>query len=136
MGYTFFFTWEVSLMEWLQAHIGSTGVSFISNFSLFGEEIPLILIVGFFYWSYNKQMGRSIGLIAIMGLIWNTMIKNIVLRRRPYFDHKNIKILRVVDPSADIPAEQGTDYTGPESGEKIVGGGGRDATLGFRIVLR
>lgn len=47
-------------------------------------------------------MGRSIGLIAIMGLIWNTMIKNIVLRRRPYFDHKNIKILRVVDPSADI----------------------------------
>ena len=81
-------------------------------------------------------MGRSIGLIAIMGLIWNTMIKNIVLRRRPYFDHKNIKILRVVYPSADIPAEQGTDYTGPESGEKIVGGGGRDATLGFRIVLR
>jgi formylglycine-generating enzyme required for sulfatase activity len=58
----------------------------------------------------------------------------------------------------DIPAEQGTDYAGPESGEKIVGGGGcfssepytctsayhgrekehngRDATLGFRIVLR
>lgn len=102
MGTTFFFTWEVSLMEWLQTHIGSTGISFISNFSLFGEELPLILIVGFFYWSYDKKMGRSIGLIAIMGLIWNTMIKNIVLRRRPYFDHKNIKILRVVDPSADI----------------------------------
>ena len=101
-GNTFFFTWEVSLMEWLQAHIGNTGISFISNFSLFGEELPLILIVGFLYWSYDKKMGRSVGLIAIMGLIWNTMIKNIVLRRRPYFDHKNIKILRVVDPSADI----------------------------------
>ncbi|MDY6347231.1 MAG: SUMF1/EgtB/PvdO family nonheme iron enzyme [Bacteroidales bacterium] len=59
---------------------------------------------------------------------------------------------------ADIPAVQGTDYAGPESGEKIVGCGGcfnsepytctysyhgreiqhngRDATLGFRIVLR
>ena len=59
---------------------------------------------------------------------------------------------------ADIPAEQGTDYTGPETGEKIVGCGGcydsepytctsayhgrekehngRDATVGFRIVLR
>ena len=58
----------------------------------------------------------------------------------------------------DLPAAQGTNYTGPESGEKIVGGGGcydsapytctsayhgrekehngRDATLGFRIVLR
>ena len=102
MGTTFFFTWEVSLMKWLQSNISSTGISFISNFSLFGEELPLILIVGFLYWSYDKKMGRSVGLIAIMGLIWNTMIKNIVLRRRPYFDHKNIKILRVVDPSADI----------------------------------
>ena len=59
---------------------------------------------------------------------------------------------------AVLPAEQGTDYAGPESGNVIVGGGGcydsepytctsayhgrekqhngRDATLGFRIVLR
>jgi len=44
---------------------------------------------------------------------------------------------------ADIPADQGTDYAGPESGEKIVGcydseiqHNGRNATLGFRIVLR
>lgn len=112
-GSTFFFTWEVNLMEWLQSHIGSTVISFISCFSLFGEELPLILIVGFFYWSYNKKMGRSIGLIAIMGLIWNTMIKNIVLRRRPYFDHKNIKILRIVDPSADIYDISAQGYSCP-----------------------
>ncbi|MBQ2187153.1 MAG: SUMF1/EgtB/PvdO family nonheme iron enzyme [Bacteroidales bacterium] len=59
---------------------------------------------------------------------------------------------------ADLPANQGTDYTGPESGEVIVGCGGcyesesyactsayhgreiehngRNATVGFRIVLR
>jgi len=59
---------------------------------------------------------------------------------------------------ADLPANQGTDYTGPVSGNRIVGCGGcyssepltcrysyhgreiehngRDATLGFRIVLR
>ena len=59
---------------------------------------------------------------------------------------------------ADIPADQGTDYAGPESGKIIVGCGGcynsepytctysyhgreiehngRDATVGFRIVLR
>ena len=61
-GHTFFFVWEVALMEWLQAHIGSAGISFISLFSLFGEELPLILIVCFVYWSYDKKMGRSIGL--------------------------------------------------------------------------
>jgi hypothetical protein len=42
------------------------------------------------------------GLSAIMGLTWNTMAKNVALRRRPYFDHEGIKILRVVEPQADI----------------------------------
>jgi len=89
-------------MEWLQTHISDAGISFMSFFSLFGEELPLILIVGFVYWSYDKKLGRKVGLIAIMGLIWNTMIKNIVMRRRPYFDHENINILRIVEPEADI----------------------------------
>lgn len=101
-GNTFFFGWEVTLIEWLQAHIGSVGISIISFFSMFGEELLLILIVGFVYWSYDKKLGRMMGLSAIMGLAWNTMAKNIALRRRPYFDHKNIQILRVVEPEADI----------------------------------
>ena len=101
-GNTFYFPWEETLMEWLQAHIGGAWISIISRFSLFGEELPLILIVGFLYWSYDKQLGRKVGLIAIMGLTWNTMIKNIVMRRRPYFDHENINILRIVEPEADI----------------------------------
>ena len=102
IGNTFYFQWEVFLMEWLQANISSTGISIISFFSMFGEELFLILVVGFVYWSYDKKLGRLIGMSAIMGLIWNTMIKNIALRRRPYFDHENINILRVVDPEADI----------------------------------
>ena len=101
-GNTFFFPWEVNLMEWLQSHISGAGISVISLFSMFGEELLLILILGFAYWSYDKKLGRTMGLSAIMGLIWNTMVKNIVLRRRPYFDHEAIKILRVVEPEADI----------------------------------
>lgn len=101
-GTTFFFPWEVSLMEWLQARIGSGLMSIISLFSMFGEEMMLILILGFVYWSYDKKLGRTMGLSAIMGLTWNTMAKNIILRRRPYFDHERIKILRVVEPGADI----------------------------------
>ena len=101
-GNTFFFPWEVSLMEWLQTHIGSAGISILSFFSMFGEELMLILIVGFVYWSYDKKLGRTVGLTSIMGFAWNTIAKNIALRRRPYFDHKNIKILRVVAPEADI----------------------------------
>ena len=35
-GSTFFFPWEIRLMEFLQAHIGGAGVSLVSSFSIFG----------------------------------------------------------------------------------------------------
>lgn len=114
-GNTFFFSWEVALMEWLQAHLSDAEISFMSFFSLFGEELPLILIVGFVYWSYDKQIGRMVGLTAIMGLIWNTMTKNIVMRRRPYFDHDRIDILRVVEPEADIYDISAQGYSFPSA---------------------
>lgn len=112
-GNTFFFQWEVALMEWLQTHLGSTAISIISLFSMFGEELLLILIVGFVYWSYDKRLGRTMGLSAIMALTWNTMAKNIALRRRPYFDNANIRILRVVDPEADIYNVAAQGYSFP-----------------------
>ncbi len=112
-GNTFFFPWEVNLMEWLQGHISGTGISIISLFSMFGEELLLILIVGFVYWCYDKKLGRTMGLSAIMGLAWNTMAKNIALRRRPYFDHEGIKILRVVEPEADIYDISAQGYSFP-----------------------
>lgn len=115
IGNTFFFPWEVTLMEWLQANISDAWISLMSFFSLFGEELPLILIVGFLYWSYDKQLGRKVGLIAIMGLTWNTMIKNIVIRRRPYFDHEGIDILRVVEPEADIYDISAQGYSFPSA---------------------
>jgi membrane-associated phospholipid phosphatase len=115
IGNTFFFPWEVTLMEWLQANVSDAWISFMSFFSLFGEELPLILIVGFLYWSYDKQLGRKVGLIAIMGLTWNTMIKNIVIRRRPYFDHEGIDILRVVEPEADIYDISAQGYSFPSA---------------------
>ena len=112
-GNTFFFPWEVNLMEWLQGHIGSMGISIISFFSMFGEEILLVLFLGFIYWCYDKKLGRTMGLTAIMGLTWNAMAKNIALRRRPYFDHENIKILRVVEPEADIYDISAQGYSFP-----------------------
>ena len=101
-GNTFYFPWEVSLMEWLQSHIGEAGISVLSFFSSFGEEIFLLLVFGTVYWGFNKRQGRTLGLTVLMGTVWGPMIKNIALRRRPYFDSEGIKILRVVEPEADI----------------------------------
>ena len=100
-GVSFSMAWEVQLMEWLQSHLSPSVISVISFFSAFGEELLLILILGILFWGFDKKLGKAVGLNVLMGLVWNPMVKNIFLRRRPYFDHEGIKILRLVDGSAD-----------------------------------
>ena len=136
-GNTFFFPWEVNLMEWLQTHLGSTEISIISFFSVFGEELLLILIMGFLYWSFDKKLAKTVGLSVIMGLVWNAMFKNIALRRRPYFDHENIKILRVVEPKADIYdiAAQGYSFPSGHSTNAVTVFGSLAANLRKRWLM-
>ena len=101
-GITFFFGWEVRLMEWIQSWLGPVGTAIASFITLFGEELILVAIVGFLYWCYDKEFGKFAGLNIITGIVWNPLIKNIFLRRRPYFDNPEIKCLKPVDSSADI----------------------------------
>ena len=102
VGNSFWFDFEVSFMEWLQNVLGNVGTTIISQFSLFGEEMVLILLLGFLYWCYDKEMGEFVGLSILIGLVSNPLLKNIFWRRRPYFDHENIKCLRPVEKDADI----------------------------------
>ena len=102
VGNTFFFNWEVSLILWLQAHMGSFGTSLASFFSAFGEELAGVAIIGFLYWCYDKRFGRFVGLNVLVGIVLNPMIKNIYLRRRPYFDTPEIKCLKPIKKDADI----------------------------------
>ena len=102
VGNTFFFQWEVSLMIWLQAHMGSFGTSLASFLSEFGEELVCVAVLGFLYWCYDKRFGRFVGLNILVGVVLNPMIKNIFLRRRPYFDTPEIKCLKPIKKDADI----------------------------------
>ena len=101
MGNVFYFTWEISLMENLQRVIPGWLMTGISQFSLFGEEVALILIMGLIYWCLDKRVGKYIGEIVIIGALWNPMIKNIFCRRRPYMDNENIDLLRMIAKDAD-----------------------------------
>lgn len=100
-GNTFFLAWEPELMEWLQVNLGKGAIRTISFLSSFGEEIALVLIMGILYWWIDKKLGKTVGLSLLAGLVWNPLVKNIFLRRRPYMDHAGIQILRVVAPEAD-----------------------------------
>jgi len=103
-GNIFFLEWEMKLMEWLQAHIGTSGFGFwiLSNLSAFGEQMLLVAIMGFFYWGLNKEFGKYLGVNILMVNIWNPMIKNVALRLRPYFvEEYNVQLLRLIDSGAD-----------------------------------
>ena len=103
MGNTFYFEWEVALQQWLQGMIDSEiGIAIVSFITMFGEELVMIAILGFLYWCYDKKFGKFVGLNILIGTVANPMLKNLAFRRRPYFDHAGIKILKPVDASADI----------------------------------
>lgn len=103
IGNIFYFDWEIQLMEWLQAHIGSSGFGFwlLSNLSAFGEQLLMVVIMGFLYWGLNKEFGKYVGVNVLVANVWNPLIKNIALRLRPYFVSDKIDLLRMIDSGAD-----------------------------------
>ena len=121
VGNTFFFDWEVALMIWLQGVIGPVGAAIASFLSSFGEELALVAITGFVYWCYDKRFGRYVGLNMLVGIVINPMIKNIYIRRRPYFDNPQIECLKPVDSSSDIYdiAAQGYSFPSGHSTDSV-----------------
>lgn len=112
IGNTFYFEWEVALIEWFQSWIGNAGVTIASAFTMLGEDLICVAVIGFLYWCWDKKLGKQIGLNLLFAVTLCGMIKNIVLRRRPYFDNKGVKCLKAVDSKADIYdiSEQGYSF--------------------------
>jgi len=112
-GSTFFFDWEVALMVWLQAHLGAVGTAIASFLSMFGEQLVCVAVLGFLYWCYDKEFGKFVGLNVLTANVLNPMIKNIFIRRRPYFDHPEIQCLKPVEKGADIYDISAQGYSFP-----------------------
>lgn len=113
MGNTFFFAWEPALMVWLQSHLGSFGITLATIFSMFGEEMASIVVMGFCYWAWNKELGKFIGRNACVAMVGNPMIKNVFLRLRPYMVCPEVKCLKPVDAEADIMDVAAQGYSFP-----------------------
>ncbi len=115
-GIILYYDWEMRLMEWLQDHIGSTGIGawLLSNLSAFGEQMLLVVIMGFLYWGLDKEFGKYVGINVLVANVWNPLIKNIVMRLRPYFvENYNVKLLRLIDSKADAMDVAAQGYSFP-----------------------
>ena len=113
MGNTFYFEWEVALMQWIQSWLGPVGTAIASVISEMGEQLVCVAVLGFLYWCWEKEYGKYVGLNVLVGITLNPMIKNIFIRRRPYFDHPGIKCLKPVEKGADIYDISAQGYSFP-----------------------
>ncbi len=113
MGNTFYFQWEVDLIRFLQSYMNDMEVKIMSIISMFGEELFLILLLGFLYWVYDKKTGVKVGVRLMTALLFVPLVKNIALRRRPYMDNPGIECLKPVDPEADIMDITAQEYSFP-----------------------
>ena len=113
MGTTFSFAWEVTLMQWLQAAFSAMAGIFGTVFSLFGEELVLVVVSGFLYWCRDKRWGKTVAFNFLAVLMAGPLVKNLVLRRRPYMDHPGIRCLRPVEPEADLMDIAAQGYSFP-----------------------
>ena len=101
IGNIFYFPWEISLISFIQTHLSSLGIFLFSLFSKLGEEIFIVIIMGILYWGYDKKFGSRLAISVIFAGTFNSILKNIFIRRRPYFDNDEIKCLKKVEADAD-----------------------------------
>lgn len=113
MGNTFYLDWELRLMELFQSADSPILNAMAQFFSLFGEELLLIVIIGYIYWCYDKEIGKRVSMTFMAAFIWSALLKGAVMRRRPYMDNESIKCLRPAHSDGDIMDVSAQGYSCP-----------------------
>ena len=102
MGNTFYYEWEVDLIEWLQNTMGSIGEGIAKALSFIGGETISLLVLLVVLFCYKKAAGMRCGFTILAASMWFPMIKNIALRLRPYMVHKGrVSVLMQAEADAD-----------------------------------
>ena len=102
MGNVFYFDWELDLIEWLQKSIGTAGQTIAKGLSLIGGETITLLVLLVVLFCYKKEAGKRCGFTMVAASMWFPMIKNAVMRLRPYMAHpERVEALAVTHADAD-----------------------------------
>ena len=112
MGNIFYFDWEVDLIEWLQQTLGSVGKFLAEAFAFVGGETCMLMVLLIVIFCYRKEAGMRCALRVLCASMFFPMLKNVVLRIRPYIAHAQqvdgqmaegrIKVLTIVEKDADM----------------------------------
>lgn len=103
--------WEVRLIEWMQANIGSS-VKLVELLAFIGAEKGLLICVLIVMFCWKKEVGQKLALIVSCVNLWLTLIKSIVLRPRPFMEYPDRVKALVIDAegAAQDVAAQGYSF--------------------------
>ncbi|MGI6392521.1 MAG: phosphatase PAP2 family protein [Candidatus Izemoplasmatales bacterium] len=77
-------TFELELIKWLQSFRSDFLDFFFQMWTVFGEELIIVALMGFVYWCHDKKIGESLGITVFVSLVLNSIIKVITQRPRPF----------------------------------------------------
>jgi membrane-associated phospholipid phosphatase len=75
---------ELEIIRWLQGLRNTLLDFFFESCTLFGEEVVLIIVLGFVYWCYDKKVGEKLGLVVFVSVGINSVLKLLIMRNRPF----------------------------------------------------
>ena len=87
-------TFEKEIIYWLQSLSSPFLDSLFQIFTMFGEEMVVIAVLGLIYWSINKKVGERLGITVFISLGLNSVLKFIFMRPRPFMVDESIVNLR------------------------------------------
>lgn len=85
---------ELEIIKWLQSFRTPFLDKLFEFFTVFGEELVVIAILGGIYWSINKRIGERLGITVFISLGLNSLLKAIFMRLRPFMVDTEITNLR------------------------------------------
>lgn len=75
---------EIEIIKWLQNLRSNVLDHLFEYITMFGEEMVIILVLGFVYWSLNKEKGKRLAVIVFISMGINSLLKIVFGRLRPF----------------------------------------------------
>ncbi len=74
--------------------------AFFSFITHFGAEYVFLVVALIFFWCINKKTGYMIFVTGLFGLLFNQLLKTIVMRPRPWVAHTELSPIKSAIPDA------------------------------------
>lgn len=75
---------EISIIKWLQEFRSQFLDQLFELITMFGEELIIIAVLGFIYWSVDKTKGKKLAIIVFISMGINSLLKVVFARLRPF----------------------------------------------------